>query len=156
MDFRNERRQELLPFLVHLNLQHRKKEYEKEKKHNNTAYSTDYEISLTWFGVALHHPTITRVPAQWRKEYIDQWKCYEKNSEAQHNRQLLYQIYAWAEPHLSLGGFGFSASYMETPNIIPNPPPMAMLSKTMEIKTQHPFQSFNICTPIRDFSFEGA
>lgn len=40
------------------------KEYEKEKKHNNTAYSTDYEISLTWFGVALYHPTITRVPAQ--------------------------------------------------------------------------------------------
>jgi hypothetical protein len=63
---------------------------------------------------------------------------------------------------------------METPNISPNPPPMAMLSKTMEnaipklmpiksaesnlllyFNTQHPFQLFNICTPIRDFSFEG-
>ncbi|KHL95432.1 hypothetical protein QW71_11955 [Paenibacillus sp. IHB B 3415] len=35
-------------FLVHLNLQHRKKEYEKEKKHNNTAYSTDLGIPITY------------------------------------------------------------------------------------------------------------
>ncbi|WP_167549544.1 hypothetical protein [Paenibacillus borealis] len=62
-------------------------------------------------------------------------------------------------------GFGFSASYMETPNTIPNPPPLAILLKTMEnaipklmpiksaesnlhlyFKTQHPSQLFYIYT----------